>query len=64
MAHPKTVESEQPLTLEQRRMFAKLPIVERRRRLAEQAEKMAQYFETDEDFEAREEWQGGDIVEC
>jgi Zn-dependent peptidase ImmA (M78 family) len=46
-----------PLGLIERRAFLKLPIAERRRILAEQAQKAAAQYETDRD------WQGGDIVE-
>lgn len=37
MAKPSMVNSEQSLTLEQRRRFLKLPLEERRRLMAEQA---------------------------
>ena len=43
-----------------RRDLLDMPIEERRRILAEQAERAAPHYETVED---RSEWQGGDIVE-
>jgi hypothetical protein len=43
-----------------RRAFLKLSLEERRRIMAEQAEKMAQYYEQDQEWK---ELQGGDIVE-
>lgn len=55
-----TIEEEQPLSLIERRAFMKLPINERRRIMAEQAEKMAQYYERNSEWK---ELQGGDIVE-
>ncbi len=54
------LERDQPLTLVERRAFLRLPVEERRRILAEQAEGAAAYYE------AHPEWrelQGGDIVE-
>ncbi|MBC8232958.1 ribbon-helix-helix protein, CopG family [bacterium] len=50
----------QELTLDDRRAFMDLPIEERRKIMAEQAEKMAQYYEQDQKWK---ELQGGDIVE-
>jgi hypothetical protein len=44
----------------QRRAFMMLPLEERRRRLAEQAEKAAAYYEQDPEWR---ELQGGDIIE-
>ena len=44
-----------------RRLHLKLPIEERRRQLAEQAEKLASYYEKTKD--KRTAWQGGDLVE-
>jgi len=55
-----TIEMEQPRSLIERRAFLKLPIEERRRIMAEQAEKAAQYYEQDTEWR---EFQGGDIVE-
>lgn len=50
-----------PLTLDERRAFMKLPVEERRRKLAEQADRMIEHYEPA--GAEREEWQGGDIVE-
>jgi hypothetical protein len=51
------------LTLAQRRAYMKLPLAERRRQLAEQAELMVEHYESQPETEERELWQGGDIVE-
>ena len=51
------IDSRPPLGLVERRAFLKLPIDERRRILAEQAERAASQYEVDTD------WQGGDVVE-
>lgn len=51
------------LTLADRIAFTKLPIEERRRILAEQAEAMVAHYELEENRRERELWQGGDIVE-
>ena len=53
----------QSLTLEERRSFLRLPIEERRRRLAEQAELAAAHYELSTAQEERAEWQGGDVIE-
>jgi hypothetical protein len=53
----------QPITLEGRRSFLKLPLEERRRRLAEQAELAAANYELQSSRAERSEWQSGDIVE-
>lgn len=55
-----TIEMEEPLSLIRRRAFMKLSKEERRRIMAEQAEKMAQYYEQDQEWK---ELQGGDIIE-
>ena len=57
-----SLQTERILTLDQRRAFMKLPLEQRRRILAQQAEQMALYYEAD--MAEREQWQGGDIVEC
>ncbi len=54
-------ETDQIVTLEQRRAHLNMSLAERRRQLAEQAEKLAKYYEETEG--EREEWQGGDIIE-
>ncbi len=51
------------LTLEERRAFMNLPMNERRRMLAHQAEEMAKLYQTEPELTEREQWQGGDIVE-
>lgn len=56
-----TEQLEQIITLEQRREHLKLPLAERRRQLAEQAQELAIYYEATK--QERELWQGGDIVE-
>ncbi len=56
-------ELEPTLSLEDRRAFLKLPLEERRRLLAEQAEDMIEHYESDSACREREVWQGGDIVE-
>ncbi|MDT5121959.1 MAG: hypothetical protein QOC96_1441 [Acidobacteriota bacterium] len=56
-------EIEHGLTLAERRAYMKLPLVERRRQLAVQAEMMAKYYESQTETMERERWQGGDIVE-
>ncbi len=53
----------QPLTLNERRLFLQLPLEERRRRLAEQADRIAKSYEQQPTQDERSEWQGGDIVE-
>lgn len=58
-----TIETTAPLTLADRLAFLKLPIEERRRILAEQAEAMIAQYDLDENRLERELWQGGDIVE-
>lgn len=55
------VKTEKAITLEQRRAHLKLPLEERRRQLAEQAEKLLEHYETGK--KERETWQGGDIIE-
>ncbi len=55
--------SDQILTLAQRRAHMQLPLKERRRQLAAQAEQMAAYYEQESERAEREVWQGGDIVE-
>jgi hypothetical protein len=57
------IETTPPLTLEERLAFMKLPLEERRRILAEQAEAMIAEYELEENHRERELWQGGDIVE-
>jgi hypothetical protein len=51
------------LTVAERRAFLQLPLEERRKKLAEQAERMVEHYELEIDRAELEEWQGGDIVE-
>ena len=62
-AQEDTVESDTPQSLLRHREFLKLPIEERRRILAEQAEQMVEHYEEESARLERELWQGGDIVE-
>ena len=55
--------AEQALTLTQRRAYMTLPLEERRKRLAAQAERMVEHYEQKPERTEREAWQGGDIVE-
>jgi hypothetical protein len=57
------LQTTEPLTLEDRRAFMRLPIEERRRILALQAEKAAELYETQPEAAERGRWQSGDIVE-
>ena len=61
LATDEMTETAQKTTLEESRMFLKLPLEERRRQLAEQAEKLLEHYEREKP--EREAWQGGDIVE-
>ena len=63
MANASVLNADQSLTLEQRRRFLKLPLVERRRQMAEQAAQMAEHYEAARETQERAEWQGGDIVD-
>lgn len=58
-----TLETPAPLTLADRLAFMRLPIEERRKLLAEQAEAMIAEYELEANRHERELWQGGDIVE-
>ena len=57
------VEQPASLTLADRIAFLKLPIEERRRILAQQAEAVIADYELESNRQERELWQGGDIVE-
>ncbi|MDP2928760.1 MAG: hypothetical protein Q8O01_01680, partial [Candidatus Omnitrophota bacterium] len=54
------IDNKTPLSLKKIRSFIKLPLEERRRILAEQAEKSAPDYENDN---ARDAWQAGDFLE-
>ena len=55
--------AESPMGPDERLALLKLPLAERRKILAEQAERLARYYEDPEETEERELWQGGDIVQ-
>lgn len=57
------IQTEPAITLAQRIAFMKLPLEERRRILAEQAQQALQHYEEELAAKERELWQGGDIVE-
>jgi hypothetical protein len=59
----KTAKVDQALSLAQRRAYMQLPLEERRKRLAVQADQMAEYYEQEPERTERIAWQGGDIVE-
>lgn len=59
----KTAKVDQELTLAQRRAYMQLPLEERRKRLAAQADQMAEHYEQELERTERIAWQGGDIVE-
>lgn len=55
--------ADQGLTLDERREFMKLPLEQRRRQMAEQAEAVAAYYESQPELTRREDWQGEDFVD-
>jgi hypothetical protein len=59
----KTVEAVQVLSLAQRQAYMKLPLEERRKRLAAQADRMIEHYEQESKQPDYMLWQGGDIVE-
>ena len=59
----KVPETDQICSLAQRRAFMKLTLEQRRKRLAAQAERMAEHYEQEPERIEHEAWQGGDIVE-
>jgi hypothetical protein len=59
----KTAKVDQELTLAQCRAYMHLPLEERRKRLAAQADQMAAYYEQEPERTERIIGQGGDIVE-
>jgi hypothetical protein len=63
MAKPSMVNSEQSLTLEQRRHFLKLPLEERRRQMAEQAAQMIQHYESPDEIQERQAGADFEVVE-
>jgi hypothetical protein len=56
-------EGNQGLSLSERRAFLQLPLEERRKRLAAQADAMIEHYGQEPEQEERLAWQGGDIVE-
>ena len=63
MLPKQTAKVEQELPLAQRRANMQLPLAERRKRLAAQADQMAEHYEQELERTERIAWQGGDIVE-
>ena len=59
----KTVQVDQELSLAQRRTYMQLPLEERRKRLAAQADQMVEHYEQEPERTERIAWQEGDIVE-
>jgi len=59
----KVTETDQVCCLTQRRAYMKLPLQERRKCLAAQAERMVDHYEQESERTEREAWQGDDIVE-
>ena len=59
----KTAKIDQALSLAQRRAYMQLPLEERRKRLAAQADQMAEHYAQEPECTERIAWQGGDIVE-
>jgi hypothetical protein len=57
------IQPESTLTLEERRAFMKLPLQERRKLLARQADQWVEHYEVEPELTEREQWQGGDVVE-
>ena len=55
--------TEQGLSLDERRAFMRLPLEERRRRMADQAKKMAHFYQSQTEVKQRQDWQGGDVVD-
>lgn len=63
MKDAETSSTDQPLTLDERRAFLKLPLAERRRRMAEQAKNMVDEYEGADATRERRDWQGGDFAD-
>jgi hypothetical protein len=59
----KVTETDQVCCLTKRRAYMKLPLQERRKRLAAQAERMVDHYDQESERTEREAWQGDDIVE-
>lgn len=56
-------EGNQELSLSERRAYMQLPLEERRKRLAAQADAMIEHYGQGPEQKERLAWQGGDIVE-
>jgi len=56
-------EADEGLSLAQRRAYIRLPLEERRERLAAQADRMIEHYTQGSEQTERFAWQGGDIVE-
>ena len=63
ISQEETLEPDIIPSLAQRRAFLKLPLEERRRILAQQADQIVDHYAPDSEPTGREHWQGGDIVE-
>ena len=63
MLPKKTANVDQEISLAQRRAYMQLPLEERRKRLAAQADQMSEHYEQEPERTERIAWQGGDIVE-
>ena len=55
----KVAGTDQVCSLTQRRAYMRLPLEERRKRLAAQTERMAEHYEQEPERIEREAWQGG-----
>ena len=56
-------EADQGLSLAERRAYMRLPLEERRKHLAAQADRMIEHYQQEPEQTERLIWQGGDIVE-
>ncbi len=56
----KTAKVTPELSLAQRRAYTRLPLAERRKRLAAQADQMVEHYEQEPGCAERSAWQGGD----
>ena len=63
MLPKKTAQAVQELSLAQRPAYMQLPLEERRKRLAAQADQMAEHYKQEPERTERIAWQGEDIVE-
>ena len=55
--------TEQGLSLDERRAFMRLPLEERRQRMADQAKKLTDFYQSQAEMNQRQNWQGGDLVD-